>query len=144
MVLDAENAMVPVYDGEGYLFTKAGFTLRQDTGYTGQGIKINAAACPVRMDVVELLKDGSADNDLQVVIVLSWDTADGVGTQEFVFKDSVVADVYTSNNGSWGSYGKMFSMIITGTETVENLTANIALVSGTNVSYDMAESQSIS
>ena len=144
VVLDAENAMVPVYDGEGYLFTKAGFTLRQDTGYTGQGIKINAAACPVRMDVVELLKDGSADNDLQVVIVLSWDTADGVGTQEFVFKDSVVADVYTSNNGSWGSYGKMFSMIITGTETVENLTANIALVSGTNVSYDMAESQSIS
>ena len=144
VVLDAENAMIPVYDGAGYVFTKAGFAIRQDTGYTGEGIKINAMAYPVRMDVVELLKDGSADNNLQIVILLTWDTAEGTGTQRFVFSDEVAAQVYSSNNGtSWTSYSKMFSMVITGFENIENLTARMQIISDTNVEYGSSTAVSI-
>ena len=87
------------------------------------------------MDAVELLKDGSADNNLQIMILLSWDTADGTGSQKFVFTDEVVSQVYSSNNGSWNSYGQMFSMVITGFETISNLRADVVIVSGTDAEY---------
>ena len=134
VVLDEGNGMVPVYDGEGYIFTKAGFQIKQ-AAYEGDGVKLSAVACPVSMDAVELLKNGAADNDLKVEIILSWDTADGTGSQEFVFTDEVVAQVYSSNRGTWSKYGQMFSMTVTGIGSIENLRANIALVSGTNVRY---------
>ena len=133
VVLDEENAMVPVYNEDGYLFTKAGFAIRRDTEYNG--VKVNAVACPVNMDAVELLKDGGADNNIQVMILLSWDTADGTGSQEFLFNDAVVAQVYSSNDGTWSGYSKMFSMVVTGAEEIENLSARIQIVSGTNAAY---------
>ena len=136
VVLDEENAMIPVYDGEGYIFTEAGFAIRQDTTHTGDGIKINAVASPVNMDVVELLKDGAADNNIQVMILLRWDTDNGTGHQKFLFTDTVVSQVYSSNDGeSWSGYSKMFSMVVTGFEDIENLTARVQIVSGTNVEY---------
>ncbi|MBQ7800861.1 MAG: DUF4982 domain-containing protein [Oscillospiraceae bacterium] len=143
VVLDEENAMIPVYDGVGYVFTKAGFAIRQDSAYEGEGIKINAMAYPVLMDVVELLKDGSEDNSLEIMIRLSWDTDEGTGSQEFKFTDAVVAEVYSSNGGAWNRYEKMFSMIVTGFGNIENLRANIMVVSGTNVQYVSSTSVSI-
>ena len=135
VVLDEDNSMIPVYDVDGYIFTKAGFAVRKDAAYTGEGFKVNALAYPVNMDVVELLKDGGADNDLQFAIQLTWNTADGVGSQKFVFTDEVVAQIYSSNKGTFSGYGKMFSMIITGYQGIENLQARIAVISGTNAEY---------
>ena len=135
VVLDEANGMVPVYAADGYIFTKAGFSIRQDNTHTGDGIRINTVAYPLNMDVVDLLKDGTTDNNLQVVIVLSWTTGQGTGSQRFVFTDEVVASVYSSNNGTWADYDKMFSMVITGIGSVENLKASIMLVSGTNAEY---------
>ena len=143
VVLDEENTMIPVYDGTGYIFTKAGFAIRQDGGYTGDGIKINAVAYPQNMDVVELLKNGGDDNNLGIVIRLYWDTVDGSGSQEFKFTDAVVGSVYTSNQGTWNKYTKMFSMVITGFENVTNLRAKVVVVSGTNVEYVSSQSLSI-
>ena len=143
LVLDEANAMAPIYNGEGYHFTKAGFAIRQDTGYTGTGIKINAMAYPVQMDVVELLADGGTDNNVRIMILLSWDTADGTGYQDFVFTDAVVAQVYSSNLGEWNQYASMFSMVITGIENIENLSARVQIVSGTNAEYISSTAVSI-
>lgn len=143
LVLQAGNTMVPVYNGSGYVFSKFGFAVRQDTAHTGDGIKINAMAYPVNMDVMELLKDGGADNNVQIVIRLSWDTADGTGSQEFAFTDRVIGDVYSSNQGAWNKYSKMFGMLITGFENITNLKANIVVVSGTGVEYVSSTSLSI-
>ena len=132
LVLDKENAMAPVYDGTAYIFAGIGFAIRQNTDYTGEGLRINAMAYPAQMGVVELLKNGGADNNIRIVIRLSWDTADGTATQEFAFNDQVVAQVYNSNGGAINDYGKMFAMTITGYEDLRNLGANIMVVSGTN------------
>ena len=134
LILDEGNAMIPVYDGEGYVFTKAGFAIRQDTSCT-EGFKIDAVACPVNMDVVDLLQGGGADNNVQIVIQLTWDTEDGVGSQQFVFTDAVVGQIYSSNTGSWNGYGRMFSLVVTGFDRIENLNARIAILSGTNAEY---------
>ena len=139
VVLDEENAMIPVYDGTGFAFTKVGFAIRRDTAYTGEGIKIQAIASPVSMAVVELLKDGAADNNLEVAIVLTWEDDQGISSQKFVLTDEVVAEVYSSNQGNWSSYSKRFSMVITGVESVANLKANIMLTSSTNTVYGGAE-----
>ena len=135
LVLDQENGMVPVYNDGAYVFTKAGFAVKRNAAYQGEGVKIDAGAYPVNMDVVELLKNGGADNNLRVVMLLTWNTADGTGSQEFVFTDEVMSQVYSSNKGTWSKYGKMFSMTITGFDGIENLQARVALVSGTNATY---------
>ena len=122
LVLDEENAMIPIYDGE--------------------GIKINAMAYPVNMDVVELLKNDSADNNIRIVIRLTWDNEETVGSQEFVFNDEVVAQVYNSNDGSWSGYGKQFAMVITDFESITNLKAQV-VVSGTDTEYVSSQFLSI-
>ena len=144
VILDEANGMVPVYDGEGYVFTRAGFAITRDDKYEGDGIKIDAIAAPEQLEIVNLLKDGTADNNLQVAIVLTWETEQGTGSQRFVFTDEVAAAVYSSNQGQWGRYEKMFAMVITGIETVANLKANIVLVSGTNAEYAGAAPVSVS
>ena len=144
VVLDEENAMAAIYDGEGYLFTKIGFAIRQDTGYTGEGLRINAMAYPVDMNVVKLLQDGSADENIQIVILLSWDANDGTGYQAFTFTDAVVGNVYSSNDGTWSGYGKMFSMTITGYEDITGLRARIMVLSGTNAAYTSTNAVSLS
>lgn len=143
LVLAASNAMVPVYNGTAYVFTKSGFAIRQDTAYTGEGIRINAMAYPLDLNVVDLLKDGCDDNNMDIVIRLSWDTDQGTGSQDFTFNETVVSDVYNSNKGTWNSYGKMFTMTITGFESIENLKATILVVSGTGVEYVSPTSLSI-
>ena len=143
LVLDESNAMVPVYTGTAYIFTRAGFAISQDNAYTGEGIRLQALVCPVRMDAVDMLADGGADNNVQIVIQLSWDTEEGTGSQDFVFNDDVVASVYSSNQGEWNKYDKMFSMVITGFRNIENLRASIAIVSGTDVEYFGSQSLSI-
>ena len=135
VVLDEENAMAAVYANDGYIFTKAGFAIRKDASYTGDGLKIQAMAYPVNMAVVDLLKDGGADNNVEIVIILSWGTEEGTGSQEFVFTDEVVSQVYSSNVGAWNKYTSMFSMVVNGLDGIENLTARIAIVSGTNAAY---------
>ena len=140
VVLDAENNAIPVYDGAGFIFTKAGFAIRQDAEWS-DGFKIDAVAYPVNTAVAELLKDGGADNKVQVAIILTWDTADGTGSQRFVFTDEVISQVYSSHNGE--EYTKMFSMVVTGFENIQNLTARIAMVSDTNVQYVSSQSVTI-
>ena len=135
VVLDEGNGMVPVYDGTGYILTKAGFAIRKDEKHEGTGIKVVAVASPVNQAAWNLLKDGAADNNLQVAIVLTWDNEQGTGSQKFVFTEEVVAAVYGSGDGTLNGYEKMFSMVITGVEGISNLKANIVLVSGTNVEY---------
>ena len=136
VVLDEGNSMVPIYDEDGYIFTKAGVSIKKDAASTAESFKLNAVAYPTNDAVVGLLADGAADNDLQVMILLTWNTDDGVGSQKFVFTDEVVSQVYSSKNSdNWMDYGKMFSMTITGFDKVEGLHADIALISGTNVQY---------
>ena len=134
VVLDENNSMIPVYNGEAYIFTRAGFAIEQDLTYT-EGVLLKLLACPVRMDAVELLKDGSTDNGIRIVLLLSWDTADGTSSQEFVFSDDFVTEVFSSNKGTWSRYGKQFTLTLTGTEGIQNLKADMMIVSDTDVVY---------
>ena len=139
VVLAEDNGWLPVYGTDGYIFTQVATRIKQAEGYTGPGVKVNALAYMNNMDAVELLKDGGADNDVQIMILLSWDSADGTSTQKFVFKDEIVASVFNSNTGTITGYEKMFVMVITGIENVENLRASVVVVSATNVEYSDSE-----
>ena len=141
VVLDEENAMAAFYNGEAYIFTQVGFVIRKEDAAAGIGLK--AMAYPVNMEVVDLLKNGAADNNVQIMVILSWTTDDGTGSQEFVYADHFISQVYSSNKGTWSSYGKAFTMTLTGAENIENLTARIAVVSGTNSVYISSNSAAL-
>lgn len=137
VALDENNSMLPVYDGEAYVFASLRFALKQDAGYTGEGVKIDTIPAPP-LNVVEMFKDGALDNNIEIVVRIMWDDIDeegnvSSGSQEFVFSDETVKKVYASNKGTQTGYERMFSMILTGFEDIDDLKANVFVVSGTNV-----------
>jgi len=143
LILDINNAMMPVYNGvDGYIFTKFVYALSQDTKYVGEGFKINAIPAP-GLNVVELFKNGAADNDVKIMIRLTWDTADGVRTQDFVFNENTIGNVYQSNKGTETGYGRMFTMTVTGIDSVSNLRANVVILSGTHAEVKNAKALQI-
>ncbi|MBE5758493.1 MAG: hypothetical protein E7332_00460 [Clostridiales bacterium] len=143
LILDINNAMMPVYNGvDGYIFTTFVYALSQDTKYVGEGFKINAIPAP-GLNAVELFKDGAADNDVKIMIRLTWDTADGVRTQDFVFNENTIGNVYKSNKGTETGYGRMFTMTVTGIDSVSNLRANVVILSGTHAEVKNAKALQI-
>ena len=114
-------------------FTKFKFNFRQDTGYTGDGIKIDALFAP-DMRVIDLLKDGASTNDLKLMVRLTWgdESEDGDAVQEFIFKDATISRVFSSNGGTQTDFGRMFTMIVTGFDDVNNLRVNLVAESSTN------------
>ena len=135
IVLNPANSMMAVYDdvNGGYVFTKFKFNFRQDTGYTGDGIKIDALFAP-DMRVIDLLKDGASTNDLKLMVRLTWgdESEDGDAVQEFIFKDATISRVFSSNGGTQTDFGRMFTMIVTGFDDVNNLRVNLVAESSTN------------
>lgn len=129
--LDDKNEDLPVYTGTGYVFAPTLFALKENKNYSGEGFCLNALPAP-DMSVVDMFKDGVEDNNLQIVIRLTWDTDNGTKSQDLAFSENVVKQVYQSNQGSQTKYKLMFEMIITGIDNVNNLKANVLYLSGTN------------
>ena len=82
--------------------------------------------------VIDLMKNGAADNEIQVVVRLTWNNPTGTAYQNFVFNEGTIQSVMESNTGAFNGFGRMFYVNITGMEDLENLTATVMIVSGSN------------
>ena len=131
VVLNKQNAMLPVYDGDAYVFAGNTLSALKVTSRTDTSVKLSALPAPV-MAIVERLKDGAADNNLEICIRLTWsDGNDGTNTMDLTFNEETIKSVYSSNKGSQLAYGSQFYMVITGLEGVSNMKANVVIKSGT-------------
>ena len=83
--------------------------------------------------VIDLMKNGAADNEIQVVVRLTWNNPTGTAYQNFVFNEATVQSVMESNTtGIFNDFGRMFYVNITGMEDLEDVTATVMIVSGSN------------
>lgn len=131
LVLDEQNEMLPVYDGTAYRFGSVKFALKVNAEYTGEGVRVDFLPAP-SMTAVELLKDGAADNNVQVVVRLTWNSTYGERSQNVAFREDLIQTVYASNVGSQFAYGRMFFIVLKNIEAVEGLKVSVAMVSGTD------------
>ena len=134
VILPATNPMVPVYDGSAYSFSDFKYAIKQETSYTGDGVKISVLPAPI-VSIAELFKDGAADNNIVIAVRLTWKDADGKGnySQDFTFNEETIKKVYETNNGTQTGYRMKFTMTITGVESIKNLKASCVTISGTGV-----------
>ena len=130
IVLDEGNDYVPVWNTvNGYTFTQLAITdNNQGMGLTMDGDKATFKFVTFFRDT-NLLTNGVTDNDLAVVIRVSWTTENGIAYQDFVYNDTQVGTVVTKN-------GKMaFELTFTGCEGLENLTFTAMVLSETGAEF---------
>ena len=130
VVLDEGNAYVPVWNTvDGYTFTQLAITDKdQGMGLTMDGDKATFRFVTFFRDT-NLMTDGVTDNDLAVVIRVSWTTENGTAYQDFVYNDTQVGTVVAKN-------GKMaFELTFTGCEGLENLTFTVMVLSETGAEF---------
>jgi len=130
--LDVNNAQLPVWNGEAYFFVTVVFALSLDTSYTGEGYNIKTIPAP-ELKAVPFLKDGAADNNLQIGVRFVWDKENGSTGQDIWFSETSIINVYTSNKGTQTGYGRMFALAYNPPSGATNLKANTIMKSGTGV-----------
>ena len=105
--------VLPIWDPASNCFQFSLFVVNTDTS-KNRGLKINEAAEEIRFQFKHqatsnlnslLLADGASDNEMSIVIRLSWTNDQGTAHQDFVYNDNQVAKVT-------GSYD--YTFVLTG------------------------------
>lgn len=129
LILNEDNGLFPVYNGtSGYLFGDVRYGRSYQYNAETDVITYNFLCAPV-LDVVALMKDGIADNEFRITLLMTWDENTGTASQEYVFNEATVIDVANSNNGTVGGYGKMYVAALTGLGHKTNLKIRARVVS---------------
>ena len=126
------NAMVPVWNTvDGYMFTQlaindsgssVGMTKNDDGSVTFEFI-------PFFLDTALLKDNGVSDNDLSIIVRLTWTSEDGVASQDFVYNDDMVKDVIAANGK------KSLEITIQNYANYEGLTVTAMVLSGTDAAF---------
>ena len=101
IALDEDNAQLPVWNGEGFVFTEVKFQEKLDQTATG-GKKFTLLPL-FEEHVMQLIADGALDNGIAIVVRLQWSSVDADGktyywSQDCVFDDELVPTVYLDAN----------------------------------------------
>jgi len=138
-----DNDQLPVRTAEGYIFVeligenKALLAIDDETA-------VKIAFQPLVEPIAhEALIGGSATSYVNVVLRASWKNASGEErTQDFVFPDINVANVFRSYDAETGKYGRQFALTlrnVNGNENVNDAQYEVYLVSGTGVELTYSE-----
>ncbi len=132
MVIYEGNGPIPVYSPEkgGYIFVDFLFNTKLDE--QEDSVYLNMLVTSRTMEAVDLMKDGAADNDIQVVVRLTWDNDTGTAYQDFVFNETTIQNVMSSNDGTFNGFSRMFYVKITGLKGMAGVTCTTMVISGAN------------
>lgn len=124
LILSENNGAVPVYvpDENGYIFVD--FLFNSQNVQMDEISRINLLATSRTMQVIDLLKNASADNDIQIIIRL---TVDGE-SKDFAFSENTIRNVMQSNKGKFNLFDRMFYANFTGVEQFTSVTARAAVI----------------
>ncbi len=130
LILPSDNGAIPVYvpSNGGYIFVDFLFN-SQNVQFDGIS-RVNMLATTRTMQVINLLKNGADDNDIEIVIRL---TVNGNQSEDFAFTDYTVNNVMSSNRGKFNLFDRMFYANFTGIDEFESVTAQAVVLAHGNV-----------
>ena len=124
---------VPVWDEakSGYIFTDYIFTgTRLLLKTEGEVSKLQYEfAVFTEKYARQLLKDGASDNDLSIIVRISWTKGDTTYFEDVRFSDNSVGTVIGEN----GANKKVFGLLVSNYEGFENLAFQAVILSGTEM-----------
>lgn len=117
--LQEDNAQLPVYTGEGYKFFEIN---RFNTREMEKGVKFVFQPL-FEEDALEYLLKGRTLTGVEMKVVVSYydEVNKTDNTQTFTYRDELVNAYLNSYNPATGAYGKMFTLTLRDTETLDNL-----------------------
>lgn len=125
----ADSDTLPVWNGAQGYYTFASVTYQQMLQVAQDGSYAKYIFIPnFDLRSLALLADGSADNDICVKVLLSWNG--GASQQFYTFSDALVAQVYSSANAN-GVCSQVFQLTITGIAGIEDMTVCALVESAT-------------
>lgn len=130
-LIQKSNQQLPVKSGDGYAFyevTKFNTRYQEDRNrYVFQPF--------IEKNAHDLMLQGAKSTGTTINVRVSWTQNDGKRSQDFVYIDEKVSDYLSSYylEGDVEKFGRMFTLVLKGTEQFENLTFNAVLVSDTGV-----------
>ena len=130
IVLDSGNSYVPVWNAiNGYRFTQLIIAdLDQGMGMTTSGDTATCKFVTFFRDT-DLLTDGVTDNDLSVIIRMSWIYENETLHKDFLYSDSQVGTVVSANGK------KAFQLTFTGCEDLNGLRFTAMVLSETGAEF---------
>ncbi|MBE6941942.1 MAG: hypothetical protein E7455_06670 [Ruminococcaceae bacterium] len=140
VMLDLNNSQLPVYNNElgGYLFLEINIVtnLVEDTENDVATFKFYIKKDLDYMMLLDLMRDGAADNNLTVMVKLSWTTLDGnSATQYYAYSEDMnkhVAEVHSTSKYS------TYTCELKGINSRESITYAAVLQSGTGAELTFA------
>ena len=129
--MQSRNGQLPVKNTEGYKFyelSKFNTLIKEEgTKFVFQPLVETASH--------EILLLGNAVTGVTVNVDVSWEQANGMRSQEFLFNDALVTGFIKSYNSGTGKYGKQFALTLKGTDSIEKLTYKAIVKSDTGVEF---------
>ena len=132
MVLSKTNEdAVPVFvpEKDGYIFVDFLFNSMNEQG--DDISRINALVTSRSFEVIEYLKNGGKNCRIQIGIRLNVNGENT--TRDFIFSEDTIKNVMRSNKGKFNVFERMFYANFTGVEEFESITAQVILISDTQV-----------
>ena len=144
LILDQDNAHLPIWNGEGYQF----FAMRKNAaGDDVFNLKVKKEENKFVFqplfdaDAHELIAKGSATSGVTVTVRLTWNVVDKHGnatgevrSQDFKYTDALIKSVVESyGKKTEGKYASQFSLALSGTEELDNLMIQVVVKSDCGV-----------
>lgn len=131
IMLQADNAQLPVRDGDGYrFFDVTGF----NTAW--QSEKSRFAFQPLlNQDSHDLLSSDPEAAGITVNVRIAWKQKVGIRSQLFIYDGDQVTDYLKSYSAGQEKYGSMFTLTLSGADGLEDLTFQAVVASDTGVEF---------
>lgn len=131
IMLQADNAQLPIRDGDGYRFFDV---TKFNTAWLSEKSQF-AFQSFLAPDSHELLISDLDAAGVTVNVRISWQQKGGDRSQCFVYHDELVADYLNSYSPDQQNYGSMFTLTLSGADGLEGLTFQAVVASDTGVEF---------
>ena len=127
ILMQKNNAQLPVKDGEGYRFIEV---LKFNKAYTTKFVFQPL----VETNAHDLLEKGKEASGVTINVRVSWKQGETTRSQDFEYKDEIVSGYINSyGQKEAGKYGQMFTLAVTNVDKYEGLTYEVVVKSALGV-----------
>ena len=123
----SDNMQMPVWTTEGYKFTKINFAAKDKNVSTDSFTIDMAAQFTNNANSMAYFADGATDNGISFIARITWNTNEGVKSQDLVMSEDMVETVYG------GEKMTSFRFTVNGVEGIADLKIALCIISDTGV-----------
>ena len=134
IMINVNNAALPVWTGEGFALMPVTFNTRHMPPANKDAFKFMFKPYLVKQgaEANSLFADGSEDNHVEIIVRVKWEGKDGVGSQDYIYKEEYVKPVFGGKSAFTLEFSSV-SDLFAEDQTDRNITVEAIVRSSTGV-----------